>query len=71
MLRGSGYWLNEDLVKSQEALDFRARQLFKEGKIRKNWTYLGSIYVILNDTEVPRKVTIVEDFIKLMAPGLY
>ena len=67
MLRGSGYWINEDLVKSKEALAFRARQLFKEGKLKKNWTFLGRIYVILNDTAFPRKVSNIEDLMKLTA----
>ena len=38
-------WLNEDLTKRREWLDYIALQLFKNKHIDKNWTFLGDIFI--------------------------
>ena len=40
-----GVWNNEDLVPEISQLNFQARSLFRQGKINKNWTHLGAIFI--------------------------
>ena len=38
-------FINEDLTKTREKLNFLACKLFREGKIVNNWSFLGNIFV--------------------------
>ena len=49
-------WLNEDLIKPREALSYHARQLYRQKKIARNWTYGGEVYVKISDEDEPHKV---------------
>ena len=40
-----GIFLNEDLTKYREKLNFMCRILFREKSIFKNWTFLGKVYL--------------------------
>ena len=40
-----GIFLNEDLTKFREKLNFMCRILFREKCISKNWTFLGKVYL--------------------------
>ena len=46
-LRGNraGVFVNEDLTKLREKLNYMARILFKGKQIAKNWTFLGRVYI--------------------------
>ena len=55
-------WLNEDLTRRREWLDYLARLLFKGKHISNNWTFLGDIYVKKTAISEPRKITCQEDF---------
>ena len=43
--RHGNIWLNEELTKSRAHTDYLARLMYKKGIIKKNWTFLGVIYV--------------------------
>ena len=49
-------WLNEDLIKPREALNFHARQLYRQKQLLSNWTYGGEIYVKTAEGSEPIKV---------------
>ena len=55
-------WLNEDLTKRREWLDYVARQLFKGKHIDKNWTFLGDIFIKKTATSIPEKISVELDF---------
>ena len=55
-LKGSGIWVNEDLIHSRAALNFQARQLYRQGGLMKNWTFLGEVYVRICEHDDPIKV---------------
>ena len=42
---GAGVFVNEDLTKTREKLNYMARVLFKGKQIAKNWTFLGRVYI--------------------------
>ena len=46
-LRGNraGVYVNEDLTKHSERLNYMFRILFKSKDIWKNWTFLGRVYI--------------------------
>ena len=49
-------WLNEDLTKKREWLDYLARLLYKGKHIDKNWTFLGDIFIKKTATSIPEKI---------------
>ena len=49
-------WPNADLIGPREALSYHARQLYRQKKIARNWTYGGEIYVKIADEDEPQKV---------------
>ena len=55
-------WLNEDLTKRREWLDYVARLLFKGKHIDKNWTFLGDIFIKKTPTSLPEKIRLENDF---------
>ena len=55
-------WLNEDLTKNREWLDYLARLLFKGKYITNNWTFLGDIYIKKTATSLPQKIIREEDY---------
>ena len=55
-------WLNEDLTKNREWLDYLARLLFKGKYITNNWTFLGDIYIKKTVTSLSQKIIREEDF---------
>ena len=40
-----GIWVNEDLTLRRGQLNYQARTLFRAGVIKKNWTYLGQLFI--------------------------
>ena len=46
-----GLWLNEDLTPFRERLNFKARTLFRDNIITRNWTFLGDIFIQLGEGE--------------------
>ena len=53
-------WINEDLANEQSWLDYQARKFYRVGRIKKNWTHLGEVYVQLFDDGPPVKVSTFE-----------
>ena len=58
----SNIWINEDLIPSKEALALGARRRFRVGKIAKNWTYQGEVFITMKNDPTPIKITKEEDF---------
>ena len=58
----SRVWLNEDLIPHKEQLALSARRRFRTGKIIKNWTYQGDVYILHNENSDPLKITCESDF---------
>ena len=55
-LQGTGLWINENLNHSREILNYQARQLYKQGHLHKNWTFLGEVYIKIHKTNRPFKI---------------
>ena len=60
--------MNEDLIPSKEALALGARR-FRAGKIARNWTFQGEVYIALRNDPTPIKITIENDFPESTALG--
>ena len=58
----SRVWINEDLVAAKEALALGARRRFRAGKIARNWTFQGEIYILLKNNPNPIHVACESDF---------
>ena len=58
----SRIWINEDLIPTKESLALGARSRYRVGKIAKNWTFQGEVYITMKDDPTPRKITKEEDF---------
>ena len=58
----SRVWLHEDLVPHKEQLALGARRRFRVGKILKNWTYQGDVFILHKEDSKPQKITKEEDF---------
>ena len=60
-LRGTEFFLSEDLSVSQRALFFKCREMRRAGKVQQTWTRDLSIYVITN-TDKTIKIETEADF---------
>ena len=62
-LRGqnAGVFMNEDLTKERELLNYMTRILFKNSCIAKNWTFLGRIYLKKTLEGEVREITCKDD----------
>ena len=58
----SRIWVNEDLIPSKEALALGARRRFRAGKIARNWTFQGEVYIALKNDPTPIKIMAESDF---------
>ena len=58
----SRIWVNEDLISSKEALALGARRRFRAGKIARNWTFQGEVYIALKEDPTPIKILSEKDF---------
>ena len=58
----SHVWLNEDLVPHKEQLALGARRRFHVGKILKNWTYQGDVFILHKEDSELQKITKEEHF---------
>ena len=58
----SKIWVNEDLIPSKEALALGARRRFRAGKIARNWTFQGEVFIALKDDPTPIKILSEKDF---------
>ena len=58
----SKIWVNEDLIPSKEALALGARRRFRAGKIARNWTFQGEVYIALKNDPTPIKIMNEKDF---------
>ena len=63
----SKIWVNEDLIPSKEALALGARRRFRAGKIARNWTFQGEVYISLKNDPTPIKISSEDDFPKSTA----
>lgn len=62
-----GIFINEDLTKRREKLNYLARLLFKEKLISNNWTFLGAIFVKKTPESEPEQVTSETDIDRIRA----
>ena len=58
----SKIWINEDLIPGKIGLSLGARRRYRAGKIAKNWTYQGDIYIALLIDPTPIKISCESDF---------
>lgn len=59
-LKGTGYFINEDLTKLRSKLLFECRNLKKQSTLKDAWTRDGNIYIKLND-DTTKRITSPED----------
>ena len=55
-LKQTNVWFNEDLVKSNMELHYKARCMYKEGLLGKYWTYLGDVFVKMDWSDQPIQI---------------
>ena len=55
-------WINEDLIPSKEILALGARRRFRAGKIGRNWTYQGEVFICLKEDPTPIHIKAEKDF---------
>ena len=58
----SRIWINEDLIPSKESLALGARRCYRKGKIAKNWTFQGEVFIAMKSDPTPIKIMCQEDF---------
>ena len=58
----SRVWVNEDLVPTKDNVALGARRQFRAGKIARNWTFQGDVYIALKEDPRPIKMLKEEDF---------
>ena len=58
----SKIWINEDLIPGKVGIALGARRRYRAGKIAKNWTFQGDVFITMPNDPNPIKITCESDF---------